>query len=83
VLKADRSGLFNLASAAIDANRALGAGVGVVALLALIATLAMGSALGVIFRVELYRYSTEGQATGGFAQQDMVAAFRASRRAVR
>jgi hypothetical protein len=43
----------------------------------------MGSALGVIFRVELYRCSTEGQATGGFAQEDMVAAFRAGRRSSR
>lgn len=49
---------------------------------AAIGTLALGSALGVIFRVQLYRY-TEGQATGGFAQQDMVAAFRPGRRSTR
>jgi len=44
-------------------------------------TLALGSALGVIFRVQLYRYSIDEAATGGFAQQDMVAAFRPGRSA--
>ncbi|MEJ7715672.1 MAG: DUF6159 family protein [Thermoleophilaceae bacterium] len=73
--------LFNLALAVIDVAPAVGAGFGVLAILALIATCAMGSALGVIFRVELYRYSTQGQVTGGFAQEDMVAAFRPARRA--
>jgi hypothetical protein len=32
---------------------------------------------------ELYRYSIEAQVTGGFAQEDMVAAFRSSRRGPR
>lgn len=50
-----------------------------IAIIALIATCAMGSALSVMFRVELYRYSTEGRLTGGFAQEDIVAAFRPSR----
>jgi len=68
--------LFNLAFAVIDVNPAVGAGFGVLAIIALIGACAMGSALGVIFRVELYRYSTEGQVTGGFAQEDMAAAFR-------
>ena len=71
--------IFSATFALIDASPALGAGLGVIAIIALIATCAMGSALGVMFRVELYRYSTEGQLTGGFAQQDMVAAFRPSR----
>jgi len=68
--------LFNLAFAVIDINPAVGAGFGVVAIIALIGACALGSALGVIFRVELYRYSTEGQVSGGFAQQDMIAAFK-------
>jgi hypothetical protein len=67
--------LFNLASAVIDVDRTVGAGVGVVAVIALIATVTFASALSVIFRTELYRYSTGGQAAGGFAQQDMIAAF--------
>lgn len=72
--------LFGATFALIDVSPALGAGLGVIAIIALIATCAMGSALGVMFRVELYRYSTEGQAAGGFAQKDMVAAFTAGRR---
>ena len=68
--------LFGATFALIDVSPALGAGLGVLALIALIATFAMSSALGVMFRVALYRYSTEGQATGGFAHEDMVAAFR-------
>ena len=71
--------LFSLASAMIELDPAVGAGFGVLAILALIATFAMSSGLGVIFRVELYRYSTEGHATGGFAEEDMVAAFRPAR----
>lgn len=74
--------LLNLAVQTIDIVPALGAGLLVVAVIALIATCAFGSALGVIFRVELYRYGTEGQVTGGFAQEDMVAAFRPAGRAV-
>lgn len=68
--------LFNLASVMIDVQVVAGAVLGVVAIVALIATLAMGSALGVIFRVELYRYGTEGRATGSFAERDLLAAFR-------
>ena len=66
--------------AVIDADPALGAVVGVMWILALMGTLALGSALGVIFRVQLYRYSIDGAAPGGFAQPDMVAAFRPGRR---
>ena len=69
------AGLLNLALQMIDIDRTVGAGFLVLAIVAAIAACAMGSALGVIFRVELYRYSTEGQATGGFARKDMVAAF--------
>jgi hypothetical protein len=75
--------LFNLAFAVIDVNPSVGAGFGVLAIIALIGACAMGSALGVIFRVELYRYSTEGQVTGRFAQKDIVAAFRPAGRAPR
>jgi len=67
--------------AAIDASVPLGAVLGVLWILALMGTLALGSALGVIFRVQLYRYSIDEAATGGFAQQDMVAAFRPGRSA--
>jgi len=73
--------LLNLALVVIDVDRTIGAGFLALAVVAFIATCAMGSALGVIFRVELYRYSTQGQVTGAFAQQDMIAAFRPSRRA--
>jgi hypothetical protein len=73
--------LLNGVLAVIDVDPAIGAVLGVFWILALMATLALGSALGVIFRVALYRYSTEGKATGGFAQQDMVAAFRPGRSA--
>jgi len=73
--------LLNLALAVIDVDRTIGAGFLALAVVAFIATCAMGSALGVIFRVELYRYSTQGQVTGAFAQQDMIAAFCPSRRA--
>jgi hypothetical protein len=43
---------------------------------ALLATIAFSSLLGVIFRVELYRYATEGTLTGNFQQADVDAAFR-------
>lgn len=48
------------------------------ALFALVAIVAivLGSALSVIFRVELYRYATTGELTGGFARRDVEAAFR-------
>jgi hypothetical protein len=75
-------GLFHLSFAVIDANPAVGAPIGVVAILALAATAAFGSALGVIFRVQLYRYSTEGAVAGGFDAEDIEAAFRPSRRAL-
>jgi hypothetical protein len=75
--------LFNLAFAVIDVNPSVGAEFGVLTIIALIGVCAMGSALGVIFRVELYRYSTEGQVTGRFAQKDIVAAFRPAGRAPR
>jgi Family of unknown function (DUF6159) len=67
--------------AAIDASVALGAVLGVLWILALMGTLALGSALGVIFRVHLYRYSIDGAPEGGFAQQDMIDAFRPRRTA--
>jgi hypothetical protein len=46
------------------------------ALFALLATVAFASMLGVIFRVELYRYATEGKLTGSFARADVDAALR-------
>lgn len=71
--------LFNAALTLADSDPTLGGGLGVIALLALIGVGALGSALGVIFRVGLYRYATQGRITGGFAQEDMVAAFSPSR----
>ncbi len=65
----------------IDAVPVLGAIAGVLWLLALTATLAVGSALGVIFRVQLYRYSTQGQPAGGFTEADVAGAFAPGRRA--
>jgi hypothetical protein len=75
--------LFNLALGAIEIDATVGAVLGVLAILALIATCVTSSALSVIFRVGLYRYATAGQVTGGFAQQDMVAAFRPAERRLR
>ena len=74
------SSTFAAASSAMDSTPALGTALFFLAVLALIAVGALGSALGVIFRVALYRHSTEGQPAGGFAEQDMVAAFRAGGR---
>ena len=75
--------LFNVASTVIDSDPALGAVFGVIALLAFTFTCVMSSALGVIFRVELYRYATEGRVADGFAKEDMLGAFRPSRRGAR
>ena len=46
--------------------------------LAVIVAIVLGSALSVIFRVELYRYATAGELTGGFTQGDIEAAFRSA-----
>jgi Family of unknown function (DUF6159) len=46
--------------------------------LAVIVAFVLGSALSVIFRVELYRYATAGELTGGFTQGDLEAAFRSA-----
>lgn len=73
-------GLFHLGFAVAEVDTAVGAGLVVLATVALIATGAIASALGVIFRVELYRYSTQAQPTGAFPEQDMAAAFRPGRR---
>jgi hypothetical protein len=43
--------------------------------LALVVAFAVGSALGVVFRVELYRYATDGKLTGGFAKEDVESVF--------
>ena len=67
--------LFSLALSVIEIDPGVGAVFGIVAILALIVVCTMGSALSVIFRVELYRYSTEGQLTGTFPQEDVAAAF--------
>ena len=75
--------LFNAAAVGSEVDPILGGVLGVIAMLALIGTAALGSALGVIFRVGLYRYATQGQITGGFAQQDMVDAFSPRRRVSR
>jgi hypothetical protein len=68
--------LLNASVQLIDINKAVGATVLALTVIAFIATMAMGSALGVIFRVELYRYATEGELGKGFAQRDMIAAFK-------
>lgn len=61
------------------ASSSLSAAAYAVVVVAVVATLALGSALGVIFRVELYRYATEGKLTGRFTQPDIDAAFRRKR----
>ena len=67
--------LFGLAEATIDVDRTAGAVMGVIAIVATIGAATIGSALGMVFRVELYRYATEGQASGRFAQRDIDGAF--------
>jgi hypothetical protein len=46
--------------------------------LVVVITIVLGSALSVIFRVELYRYATAGELTGGFARGDVEATFRSA-----
>lgn len=50
---------------------------GLFAIVAIVA-IVIGSALSVIFRVEVYRYATAGELTGGFARDDVEAAFRSA-----
>jgi hypothetical protein len=68
---------LSVAATELDpANPALaGVAYALFALVAIVATV-LGSALSVIFRVELYRYATTGELTGGFARRDVEAAFR-------
>jgi hypothetical protein len=68
-------GLCVGANALYSVSYAAATAVALVALAVLIATLALGSALGIIFRVELYRYTTEGSPTRSFDEGDMLAAF--------
>jgi hypothetical protein len=74
-------GLCLGANELIDAGGGLAALGEVLVVVALLALVGVGSALGVVFRVELYRYSTEGHTTGGFREEDIAAAFRPGRRA--
>jgi hypothetical protein len=64
---------------AIDPAFDVGKGAGAVVLFATIVTFigacTLASALGMLFRVELYRYSTQGDLSGGFPQADVAAAF--------
>jgi hypothetical protein len=71
------AGLFFGADALLKVNDAAGTALALVAILALIATFVVSSVLSLIFRVELYRWTTEGSATRGFAESDLAAAFRA------
>ena len=66
--------------AVIDANVMAGRVVFALWFLVVIVACTMASALGVIFRVELYRYSTEGRMTEAFAREDVIAAFLPPRR---
>jgi hypothetical protein len=71
--------LVGLAYAAVELEPVNATLAGVAyALFTLIAVVAfvIGSTLSVIFRVELYRYATAGELTGGFTEGDVQAAFR-------
>lgn len=60
---------------AFDVGKVAGAVVLFATIVAFIAACTLGSALGMLFRTELYRYSTQGGLSGGFAQADVAAAF--------
>jgi hypothetical protein len=60
---------------AFDVGKVAGAVVLFSTIVAFIAACTLGSALGMLFRTELYRYSTQGALSGGFAQADVAAAF--------
>ena len=60
---------------AFDIGKVAGGVVLFSTIIAFIGACTLGSALGMLFRVELYRYSTEGELTGGFAQSDVAGAF--------
>ena len=64
-----------IAVATIDTAPAAAVAAIAVGVAIVIAAAVIGSALGVIFRVALYRFATAGQATAGFADADLAAAF--------
>jgi hypothetical protein len=78
-------GVLPFLGVCLGANELIKAGGGlevlaeVLVVVTLLAVVGVGSALGVIFRVELYRYSTEGHPTGGFREEDIAAAFKPRR----
>jgi hypothetical protein len=60
---------------AFDVGKVLGAVVLFATIVAFIAACTFGSALGMLFRVELYRYATQGDLSGGFTQAEVAGAF--------
>ena len=64
-----------LGVAAASASAVAGVALGVAGALVLLAAMIVGSALSMIFRTALYRFATEGRATGGFEQTELADAF--------
>ena len=60
---------------AFEVGKVAGAVVLFSTIVAFIAACTFGSALGMLFRVELYRYATQGGLSGGFPQAEVAAAF--------
>jgi hypothetical protein len=71
-------GLAVLATKLDPVNPALAGVAYALCTLGAVVTIVLGSALSVIFRVELYRYATAGELTGGFARGDVEATFRSA-----
>ena len=68
-------GLFSAAGAVQPLSSVWGGVLDFVAFTALIAACTIGSTLSTIFRIELFRFSNNQHATGGFRDEDMVTAF--------
>jgi hypothetical protein len=69
------AGLAVLSTELEPVNPALAGVTSALFTLAVVVAIVLGSSLSVIFRVELYRYATAGELTGGFARGDVEAAF--------
>jgi hypothetical protein len=72
--------LIALGVAAASASAAAGVTLIVAGALVLLAAMIVGSALSMIFRTALYRFATEGRASGGFAPGELADAFAPKRR---
>jgi hypothetical protein len=72
--------LIALGVAAASASAVAGVALVVAGALVLLTAMIVGAALSMIFRTALYRFATEGKATGGFEQSELADAFAPKRR---